>query len=100
MRDGRTRRLDTVASDPSFEQWLARWKATVVVLSGSAAGTEYEIDAPSVSLGRSAILWSFRTTKSAGFDRDHLVGRTERTLQRPLLFKSGTRETHGPCGRR
>ena len=52
MRDGRTRKLETSQSDPSFETWLARWKATVVGLSGDAAGSEYEMDARSVSLGR------------------------------------------------
>jgi len=52
MRDGRTRKLEIPHCDSSFEQWRARWRASVVMLSGDAAGTEYELDAPCVSLGR------------------------------------------------
>ena len=61
MRDGFTRRIETRESaDPAFADWLAHWKASVVVLSGAAAGTEYEIDAPSLSLGRGdEATWSF-----------------------------------------
>lgn len=60
MRDGRTRKIETFQTDPGFEKWLARWKAVVVVLSGDAAGSEYEMDAPSVSIGRgSEATWIF-----------------------------------------
>ena len=52
MRDGRTRKLEIPHCDSSFEQWRARWRASVVMLTGDAAGTEYELDAPCVSLGR------------------------------------------------
>ena len=55
MRDGFTRKLEaSPASSPGFAEWLAGWRATIVVLSGDAAGTEFEIDAPSASLGRGA----------------------------------------------
>lgn len=61
MRDGFTRKLEARdVGDPSFDQWLAGWRATLVVLSGDAAGSEYEIGAPSVTLGRGAeATWSF-----------------------------------------
>jgi len=60
MRDGRTRKLEISQGDSGFDKWLARWKATVVVLSGDAAGTEYELDAPRISLGRGAeATWIF-----------------------------------------
>lgn len=60
MRDGRTRKLEITHTDPSFEKWLAHWKAAVVLLSGGSAGTEYEMDAPRVSLGRGdEATWTF-----------------------------------------
>ncbi|MEE2676971.1 MAG: FHA domain-containing protein [Myxococcota bacterium] len=60
MRDGRTRKLEIAHTDTNFEKWLARWRAAVVLLSGDAAGTEYELEAPSVSLGRGdSATWTF-----------------------------------------
>lgn len=53
MRDGRTRKLEVAEHHQSFEDWVASRKAVVVVLSGDAAGTEYEIRKPNVSMGRS-----------------------------------------------
>lgn len=52
MRDGHTRKLEVGDLDTSFEEFSGQWRATVVVISGAAAGTEYEIDAPQVSIGR------------------------------------------------
>jgi pSer/pThr/pTyr-binding forkhead associated (FHA) protein len=52
MRDGRTRKVDTPERDDSFEGFIAGWRATVVVLSGDAAGTEYTMERPGVSMGR------------------------------------------------
>jgi len=52
MRDGRTRKVDTPERNESFAGFKARWRAVVVVLSGEAAGTEYAMEQPSVSMGR------------------------------------------------
>ena len=53
MRDGLTRKLEVAEHHESFEEWGATRKAVAVVLSGDAAGTEYEIRQPNVSIGRS-----------------------------------------------
>jgi pSer/pThr/pTyr-binding forkhead associated (FHA) protein len=52
MRDGRTRRVEVDDEVPGFEKFLAHWRACVVVLSGGAEGTEREIEAPSIVIGR------------------------------------------------
>ncbi|MGI9590606.1 MAG: FHA domain-containing protein [Myxococcota bacterium] len=52
MRDGRTRKLEVTEHQESFETFLAGKRAVVVVLSGEAAGTEYEIRKPNLSVGR------------------------------------------------
>ena len=60
MRDGSTRQVDVTERNDRFERYLADWRATVVVLSGKAAGTEYEVEEPTISLGRSPEAgWSF-----------------------------------------
>jgi pSer/pThr/pTyr-binding forkhead associated (FHA) protein len=52
MRDGRTRKVEVADHHESFEAFLAAKRAVVVVLSGEAAGTEYEIVKPNLSIGR------------------------------------------------
>ncbi len=60
MRDGRTRKLEVVERDESFDAFLSEWRAVVVILSGDAAGTELEINQPNVSMGRgSESHWKF-----------------------------------------
>ena len=60
MRDGRTRKLEVTERNRSFDDFMARWRATVVVLSGEAAGTEYAVEKPNVSIGRGAEAdWTF-----------------------------------------
>lgn len=60
MRDGRTRKVEIAEHDASFEAFLAGWRATVVVVSGPAAGSEYEIEKASISIGRTAPAdWTF-----------------------------------------
>ena len=61
MRDGFTRKIEAKdVGNPAFTEWLARWHAAVVVLSGDAAGSEHEVDRPIVSLGRGAEAgWKF-----------------------------------------
>ena len=60
MRDGRTRKLEVAERDESFDAFLSKWRATVVVLSGDAAGTEFELNQPNVSIGRgSQAHWKF-----------------------------------------
>jgi len=54
MRDGRTRKVEVADHHESFEDFLASKRAVVVVLSGEAAGTEYEIVKPNLSVGRAA----------------------------------------------
>ena len=52
MGDTRTRRLETTPREESFSDFLANQHAAVVVLSGNAAGNEFTLDQPKVSLGR------------------------------------------------
>jgi len=61
MRSDSTRRIDTrEPADSSFEEWLTSWRASMVMTSGDAAGSEYVIDAPSFSIGRGDdATWSF-----------------------------------------
>jgi pSer/pThr/pTyr-binding forkhead associated (FHA) protein len=53
MRDGKTRKLEIEEHHASFEAFVESKRAVVVVLSGEAAGSEYEIQKPNVSVGRS-----------------------------------------------
>ncbi len=60
MRDGRTRKLEVMERDESFDDFLSKWRAIVVILSGEAAGTEFELDRPNVSIGRGGEAhWTF-----------------------------------------
>jgi pSer/pThr/pTyr-binding forkhead associated (FHA) protein len=60
MRDGRTRKLEAVERDESFDAFLTKWRAIVVILSGEAAGTEFELNQPNVSIGRGGKAhWAF-----------------------------------------
>jgi pSer/pThr/pTyr-binding forkhead associated (FHA) protein len=60
MRDGRTRKLEVVERDESFDAFLSKWRAIVVVLSGETAGTEFELSQPNVSIGRGVEAhWTF-----------------------------------------
>jgi len=52
MRDGYTRQVETPEGDQKFEEFQAKWKASVVVLSGVAAGTEWEVQAAQTTIGR------------------------------------------------
>ena len=53
MHDGRTRRVE-VKDVGHDEDWLAHNRASLTLLTGPAAGTEYELDAPRMLIGRSA----------------------------------------------
>jgi pSer/pThr/pTyr-binding forkhead associated (FHA) protein len=53
MRNDSTRRIDTPDTGATtFEEWLTGWQVSLVVTSGAAAGSEFLIDAPSISIGR------------------------------------------------
>ena len=52
MRDGRTRKLAAGERQLEFTRFLAESRAVVVVLEGSAAGSEHEIEGPRTTLGR------------------------------------------------
>jgi pSer/pThr/pTyr-binding forkhead associated (FHA) protein len=52
MRDGRTRRLANSSQARPPETFLAKHRATLVVLKGSAVGNEYELGQPRTILGR------------------------------------------------
>ena len=54
MRDGFTRKIATPQRDEPFEDFVARWQATLVVLSGEAAGTEWLVEKSRSTLGRAA----------------------------------------------
>jgi len=52
MRDGRTRKLPTMTDPASGEAFFRTHRARLVALTGRNAGTEYELDAGRVTLGR------------------------------------------------
>jgi predicted component of type VI protein secretion system len=52
MRDGYTRKVETPERDMKFEDFQAKWRASLVVLSGEAAGTEWEVQGPQTTIGR------------------------------------------------
>jgi pSer/pThr/pTyr-binding forkhead associated (FHA) protein len=52
MNDGRTRKVEIAESDESWEAFRSKWKASVVVLEGPAAGTEFVMESANVSIGR------------------------------------------------
>ena len=60
MRNDSTRRIETrEPAGSSFQEWLTSWVCSLVVTSGDAAGTEYLIDTPAISIGRgSDVSWS------------------------------------------
>ncbi len=52
MRDGFTQRVEVLEQDDHFEEFMAKWQATVVILSGDEAGSEHNIEKPNFSIGR------------------------------------------------
>lgn len=52
MRDGRTRRVRGSGKASSFSAYLARNRACIVLLSGSAKGSEFLLERERLSLGR------------------------------------------------
>jgi pSer/pThr/pTyr-binding forkhead associated (FHA) protein len=50
--DGKTRRMEVRPSDAVFAEFLARYQATVVVLSGRAQGVEHGLEQQSILIGR------------------------------------------------
>ena len=52
MGDERTRRLERREDGASLADFLTKWKASLVVVTGDAAGSEFPIEKESVSLGR------------------------------------------------
>ena len=71
MGDTRTRRLETTPREESFSDFLANQHAAVVVLSGNAAGNEFTLDQPKVSLGRGpGVDLAF---DDAAMSREHVV---------------------------
>ncbi len=52
MRDGFTQKVEVTERDGHFEEFMAKWQATVVILSGDEAGSEHNIEKPNVSIGR------------------------------------------------
>jgi pSer/pThr/pTyr-binding forkhead associated (FHA) protein len=71
MVDTRTRRLETTPGELSFPEFLANHRAAIVVLSGNAAGSEFDLDQPKVSLGRGAE--SDLTFDDSAMSREHVV---------------------------
>ena len=52
MRYERTRRLKTPQTADSLAEFIEAWQASIVVVSGDAAGSEYALDRACVSVGR------------------------------------------------
>jgi pSer/pThr/pTyr-binding forkhead associated (FHA) protein len=52
MRDGKTRKKPAETSGQDIEAFFSRYCATIVIIDGGAAGTEYAIDRTQVTMGR------------------------------------------------
>jgi len=52
MRDGKTRRRAAGTSGPDIEAFFSRYCATIVIIEGGAAGSEYTVDRTQVTMGR------------------------------------------------
>jgi pSer/pThr/pTyr-binding forkhead associated (FHA) protein len=52
MRDGKTRRREAGTSGPDIETFFSRYCATIVIIEGGAAGSEYTLDRTQVTMGR------------------------------------------------
>jgi pSer/pThr/pTyr-binding forkhead associated (FHA) protein len=52
MANTRTRKLESTPRDQSFPEFLESCRASIVVLTGDAAGNEFTLDQPKISLGR------------------------------------------------
>lgn len=52
MRDGFTRKVETPERNLSWEEFSAKWRAFVVVLSGDEGGNEWEVEKPQTVIGR------------------------------------------------
>jgi hypothetical protein len=53
MRDGFTRKVEAPLSpDEALAAFQKRWQATLVLLSGDDAGTEYPLESRTITLGR------------------------------------------------
>lgn len=53
MRDGYTRRLDRAEHDKhSFEEFARRWAASLTIVSGGPAGSEWLLERPETTIGR------------------------------------------------
>jgi pSer/pThr/pTyr-binding forkhead associated (FHA) protein len=71
MADTYTRKLETTPRDQSFPDFLAKHRAAIVVLSGSAAGSEFSLDEPKISLGRGPN--ADLTFDDSAMSREHVV---------------------------
>jgi len=71
MADIHTRKLETTPRDLSFPEFLANHRAVIVVLSGNAAGSEFVLDQPKVSVGRGTE--SDLTFDDSTMSREHVV---------------------------
>jgi pSer/pThr/pTyr-binding forkhead associated (FHA) protein len=52
MRDGRTVRRERARDAASLAEFLERWRPCLVILSGPAAGSEFELDRARTVIGR------------------------------------------------
>jgi pSer/pThr/pTyr-binding forkhead associated (FHA) protein len=52
MADTHTRRLEMPTAEGGYARFLARHRATLVVLTGDNAGSEFALDQPKITIGR------------------------------------------------
>jgi hypothetical protein len=52
MRDGKTRKRTAETSGRDVEEFFSRYCATIVIIEGGAAGTEYPLDRTQLTMGR------------------------------------------------
>ena len=93
MHDGRTRRVET-RDLATPERWLAENRASLVVLNGPAAGSEFELLSPRILVGRSASA-DLRLDDQSVSTEHAAVGRTGRPRRLPAALRerlAGTEE--------
>jgi pSer/pThr/pTyr-binding forkhead associated (FHA) protein len=71
MADNRTRKLETEPLAAGFRDFRARHLASIVVLSGGVAGSEYILDDPKLRIGRGPAV-EFELDDSA-MSREHAM---------------------------
>ena len=52
MADERTRKSPRAAGADSFEEFVARWQPSLVIVAGGPEGADYQVELPCLTVGR------------------------------------------------